>query len=122
MGATPNGVAGTSGPGAIERLNAGGKLTALAGAPYLPWSLVFDGSNFFETVACDICDGEMWRIPADGGPAVAMGSGSFVAVDDSCAYWSVLASIFSASKSYVAPAGSWVLARGASPLGPFIHR
>jgi hypothetical protein len=34
-----------------------------------------------------------------------MGSGSFVAVDDSCAYWSVLAGIFSASKSYVVPAG-----------------
>jgi hypothetical protein len=103
-GATPDGVAGTSGPGAIERLHASGGLTSLPEAPYFPWSLVFDGTDFFETVGCDICDGSLVRIPAAGGPSVSMGSGSFVAVDDSCAYWSTLAGISSASKAYVAPA------------------
>jgi hypothetical protein len=66
-------------------------------------SLVFDGTDFFETVGCDLCDGTLLRIPAAGGPSVTVGVGSFVAVDDSCAYWSVLAGIFSARKSYVAP-------------------
>jgi hypothetical protein len=104
-GATPAGVAGTSGPGAIERLDAAGKLTALSQAPYFPWSLVFDGTDFFETVGCDACDGSLVRISAAGGPSASMGSGSFVTVDDSCAYWSTLEGISSASKSYVAPAG-----------------
>src|SRR5579863_6203689 len=84
-GATPPGVAGSSGPGAIERRDASGALTSLPQAPYFPWSLVFDGTSFFETVGCDVCDGSLVRIPAAGGPSVSMGSGSFVTVDDSCA-------------------------------------
>jgi hypothetical protein len=38
------------GPGAIERLDVSGKLTSLSQAPYFPRSLVFDGTDFFETV------------------------------------------------------------------------
>lgn len=103
-GATPAGVAGTPGPGAIVRLDGTGKLASLPRAPYFPWSLVFDGTDFFETVGCDVCDGTLLRIPAAGGPSVTVATGSFVAVDDSCAYWSVSDGISSARKSYVAPA------------------
>lgn len=98
MGATPAGVAGSPGPGAIERLDSIGNVTTLAQAPYFPWSLVFDGTDFFETVGCDICDGSLLRIPAGGGPSVAVGSGTYAAVDDSCLYWSTSTGIFSTKK------------------------
>lgn len=101
-GATPLGAAGSSGPGAVEQIDSNGNMTSLAQAPFFPWSLVFDGTDFFETVACDACDGTLLRIPLTGGPSVSMGSGSFVTVDDSCAYWSTIEGISSASKSYVA--------------------
>jgi hypothetical protein len=104
-GATPAGVAGTGGPGAIERLDASGNLSALPDAPFFPWSLAFDGNDFFETIGCDACDGNLVRIPADGSAAVPMGPGTYVAVDDSCAYWSTTRGIFSSLKSYPAPAG-----------------
>ena len=99
-GPSPGGAAGTPGPGAIARLDPAGNVTTLPQAPFFPWSLVFDGTDFFESVGCDACDGSLVRIPAAGGPAVPMGTGSFVAVDDSCAYWSTSAGISSAAKSY----------------------
>ena len=74
------------GPGYIKRLARGGSPTTIAQAPRLPWSLVFDGTDFFETVGCDICDGTLVRIPASGGASVSMGSGSYVTVDDTCAF------------------------------------
>ena len=99
-GVTPAGVAGTPGPGMIARLDPSGNLTTLPGAPFFPWSLSFDGVDFFETVGCDICDGTLLRIPSAGGSVVQMGAGSFAAVDETCAYWSTSAGIFSATKSY----------------------
>jgi hypothetical protein len=98
MGATPAGVAGSQGPGAIARLDSNGNVTTLAQAPYFPWSLVFDGTDFFETVGCDVCDGSLLRIPAAGGPPAALGSGTYAAVDESCLYWSTSAGIFSKKK------------------------
>jgi len=105
-GMTPAGPIGTSGPGSIMRLASSGSVAKIPNAPYFPWNLVFDGNDFFETVACDICSGSLLRIPADGGSAVVMGPGAYVAVDDTCAYWSQgepSAGIFSVVKSYVSP-------------------
>jgi hypothetical protein len=102
-GATPAGNAGTPGPGAIAQLDAGGNLTSLPQAPYFPWSLVFDGTDFFETVACDVCDGSLVRIPGAGGPSVSMGHGTFVAVHGACSYLSSVEGIWTANKAYVAP-------------------
>lgn len=99
-GATPDGVAGTPGPGMIARLDPSGDLKTLPGAPFFPWSLSFDGVDFFETVGCDICDGTLLRIPSAGGSVVRMGAGGFASVDDTCAYWSTRDGIFSAIKSY----------------------
>jgi hypothetical protein len=107
---------GPTGPGYIARL-ANGSITTIS-APVYPWSLVFDGSNFFETVGCDICSGTLVRISPSGDGPVTMTAAGFVAVDDECAYFSVanefnLASlsdgglpgsgIFSVDKSYVLP-------------------
>lgn len=99
-GATPAGVAGTPGPGMIARLDPSGKLTTIPGAPFFPWSLSFDGDDFFETVGCDICEGTLLRIPGAGGSPIRMGAGGFAAVDETCAYWSTTDGIFSAIKSY----------------------
>jgi hypothetical protein len=99
-GETPDGVAGTPGPGTIARLDPSGDVMTLPGAPFFPWSLSFDGVDFFETVGCDICDGTLLRIPSAGGPVVQMGEASYAAVDDTCAYWSTRDGIFSVIKSY----------------------
>jgi hypothetical protein len=79
---------GTSGPDFIARL-AGGDVTSIAAENY-PWSLVFDGSSFFEAVGCDICSGTLVRIPSTGGSPVKMVSASYAAVDDECVYFSVV--------------------------------
>jgi hypothetical protein len=101
-GPTPAGVAGTGGPGAIVRADAGGNLSSLSGAPYFPWSLSFDGTYFYETVGCDLCDGSFLRLPVGGGPSTSMGTATFAAVDDECAYASTSAGITSVSKTYAA--------------------
>jgi hypothetical protein len=64
------------------------------------WSFVFDGTEFFVTAGCDECDGTLIRILASGGASVSMGLGSYVTVDDTCAYWSTVDGISSAVKSY----------------------
>jgi hypothetical protein len=87
-------------PAWIARLDPSGKLTTIHGAPFFPWSLTFDGADFFETVGCDICDGTLLRIPSAGGSVVQMGAGGFATVDETCAYWSTHQGIFSAIKSY----------------------
>jgi hypothetical protein len=70
-------------------------------APYHPWSLLFDGTDFFETVGCDLCDGTLLRIPATGAAPITMfASGTYVAIAGSCLYWSTLDSIYSAEKTY----------------------
>jgi hypothetical protein len=102
---TPAGVAGTQGPGAIDRLGSGGMPTVVAQAPYFPGSLAFDGTYFFESVGCECASGPLLRIPADGGPSVSMGSGGYLAVGDSCVYWSTGGGISSLSKLYAASAG-----------------
>jgi hypothetical protein len=86
---TPSGPAwAASGPGAIARLD-GGQVTTLGGAPYFPWSVAFDGTNFYETVGCDACPaGSLVMIPASGAEPLVMGSASYLAVDGSCAFWS----------------------------------
>jgi hypothetical protein len=96
-----------SGPGSIERLSLRGE-TTISGAPFLPWSIAFDGTSFFETVACDTCPGTLMRIPLSGGLPETMGAGGFVAVDDSCAYYSRVSGligngIYSVDKSYAGP-------------------
>ena len=78
-----------------------GTVEKIADAPFFPWSLTFDGVDFFESVGCDACDGSLLRIPV-GSASVYMGEGSFAAVDDTCAYWSTSAGVFKALKSYVA--------------------
>lgn len=103
-------------PGYFARLTATG-VTTVEGQVF-PWSIAFDGSAFFETVGCDLCSGTLVRFPASGAPAVNMGSAGFVAVDDQCAYFSVLlgdstlpsqsdgglvTGIYSVQKSYMAP-------------------
>jgi hypothetical protein len=80
---------GPTGPGFIARL-AGDAVTTLSGEVY-PWSLVFDGSSFFETVGCDLCSGTLVRIPSTGAPPVKMVDAGFAAVDDECVYISVSA-------------------------------
>jgi hypothetical protein len=85
-GATPSAM-GPTGPGFIVRL-AGDAVTTISGEVY-PWSLVFDGSSFFETVGCDVCSGTLVRIPSTGAPPVKMVDAGFAVVDDECAYFSV---------------------------------
>jgi hypothetical protein len=112
----PASAMGPTGPGYIARL-ANGSVTTIS-APVYPWSLAFDGTNFFETVGCDLCSGTLLRIPPSGTSPVTMGSAGFVAVDDECAYLSVLdgfdlpsaldggipgTGIYSVEKSYAAP-------------------
>jgi hypothetical protein len=115
-GAAPS-LFGPTGAGYIARLTDAG-VTTLAGRVY-PWSIAFDGSNFFETVGCDECPGTLLRIPSSGAPLVPMVSAGSVAVDDACAYFSVVAGdatlpsqsdgglpgtgIYSVDKSYMAP-------------------
>ena len=115
-GAPPS-LFGPTGPGYIARLTDSG-VTTIAGQVY-PWSIAFDGSDFFETVGCDLCAGTLIRIPSSGAPLVPMGSAGSVAVDDRCAYFSVVfgdatlpsqsdgglqnTGIYSVDKSYVAP-------------------
>ena len=104
-------------PGYIARLT-GAAVTTIPGRVY-PWSLTFDGSDFFETVGCDACAGTLVRIPASGAPPVEMGSAGFIAVDEQCAYFSVVlgdstlpsqtdgglpgTGIYSVVKSYASP-------------------
>jgi hypothetical protein len=78
---------GPSGAGYIAHLSGNG-ITTVSAIP-APWSLVFDGTDFFETVLCDVCPGTLVRIPASGAPAVTMATGTYVVVDDECAYFSV---------------------------------
>jgi hypothetical protein len=105
-GAPPNPM-GPTGPGYIARLSSG-NVTTISAFVY-PWSLLFDGANFFETVGCDVCPGTLVRISPSGGTPVTMADATFVAVDDQCAYFSVAVSsrlgdgIFSVDKSYVLP-------------------
>ncbi len=100
---TPFGVAGTSGPGFVARLAPDDGLTTLPNAPYSPWSFVFDGTDFFETVACDACFGTLLRVPASGAPVITMGEGTYAAVDDECVYFSNPTGIYSVQKSYTQP-------------------
>jgi hypothetical protein len=102
-GMTPAGVAGTPGPGFIGWLLPEGGVATLPNAPYFPWSLVFDGVDFYETVGCDLCFGTLLRIPAWGAPPVFIGEGTYVAVDDTCVYYSNPDGIFSVAKSYALP-------------------
>jgi hypothetical protein len=76
-----------AGPGYIARL--GGAQVTTISAPMYPSSLAFDGSNFFETVGCDLCPGTLVRISPSGTAAVTMTTAGFVTVDDECAYFSV---------------------------------
>ncbi|MGH7268889.1 MAG: hypothetical protein ACREJ3_00535, partial [Polyangiaceae bacterium] len=90
-----------SGPGAIEQLGDGGPTTVTPHAPYYPWSLFFDGTDFFETVGCDLCDGTLQRIPATGvAPVTMSASGVYTAIAGSCVYWSTTDGIYSAEKTY----------------------
>jgi hypothetical protein len=99
-GAMPD-LPGGTGPGAVEQLSDGGPSTVSPYAPYWPWSLLFDGTDFFETVGCDLCDGRLLRIPATGAAPVTMSaSGDYVAIAGSCLYWSTLDGIYSAEKTY----------------------
>jgi hypothetical protein len=117
-GAQPSAM-GPTGPGYIARLH-GGSVTTIS-APVYPWSLAFDGSNFFETVGCDLCSGTLLRISPSGTPPITMSSAGFVAVDDECAYLSVVdgfdlpwdggpgipgTGIYRVAKSYAEPAPS----------------
>jgi hypothetical protein len=79
---------GPTGPGFIARL-AGDVVTTISGEVF-PWSLAFDGSSFFETVGCDVCSGTLVRIPFTGAPPVKMVAAGYAAVDDECAYFSVV--------------------------------
>jgi hypothetical protein len=136
-GAPPSAM-GPTGPGYIARLRAGSVTTI--SAPVYPWSIAFDGSNFFETVGCDLCSGTLLRISPSGTPPVTMTSAGFVAVDDECAYVSVVegfdlpssadggiagTGIYSDEKSYVEPlpptddaepAGSVLCSQSAGPV------
>jgi hypothetical protein len=86
--------------GVIEQLDPQGDVTPLLGTPSFPWSLAFDGTDFFETAACTTCDGTLVRVPGDGSPTVTMGAGTFAAVDDACVYWSTPLGISSVAKNY----------------------
>lgn len=114
-GASPSAM-GPEGSGYIARL-AGGNVTTIPAQVY-PWSLAFDGSNFFETVGCDVCPGTLVRIAPTGTAQVTMVTAGFAAVDDECAYFSVAegfdlpsaedggipgSGIYSVSKSYADP-------------------
>jgi hypothetical protein len=105
-GPTPFGVAGTSGPGSVARLQADGGITTVPGAPYIPSSFLFDGTDFFETVLLEGLGGPLLRIPASGDPVVTMANeASHVAVDDTCVYYSTISGIYSLVKTYAGSEG-----------------
>jgi hypothetical protein len=104
-GPNTGGVAGTNGPGTVARLQPGGGFTSLPNAPSPAWGLLFDGTDFFETVGCDVCSGTVVRIPASGGAPVGLVEGLGEALDDECLYYSNPDGIFSVAKSYVPPGG-----------------
>lgn len=100
-GATPVGLGVTSGPGDVGRLAADGGITTVPGAPYIPNSFVFDGTDFFETVLLEGRGGPLLRIPASGAPVVTIASEtSYAAVDDTCVYYSTTSGVFSLAKTY----------------------
>jgi hypothetical protein len=73
----------------------------LPNAPYIPTSFLFDGTSFFETVYAGGFGGPLLRIPASGAPVVTVVNGaSYVAVDDTCVYYSTMDGIFSLVKTY----------------------
>ena len=107
---------GALGPGFIARLS-GGNVTTVS-APVYPWSLSFDGTDFFETVGCDVCPGSLVRIPSSGAAAVTMATAGFAAVAGGCVYFSAAlgfdlpsshdggipgSGVYSVSKSYADP-------------------
>jgi hypothetical protein len=115
-GAPSSPFSGPTGPGFIARL-ANGQVTTIS-APVFPWSLSFDGTDFYETVGCDICPGTLVRIPASGAPAVTMATAGFAVVEGACVYFSVAlgfdlpssydggipgSGIYAVSKSYADP-------------------
>jgi hypothetical protein len=104
---------GPTGPGYIAHL-AGGNISTISASP--PADLVFDGTDFFETVPCDTCSGALVRLPISGAAPVTMAPGAYVVVDDECAYFSVVegaalpssssggpSGIYSVEKSYTGP-------------------
>jgi hypothetical protein len=100
-GPTPFGVAGTSGAGNVARLQADGGIMTVPGAPYIPSSFLFDGTNFFETVLLEGLGGPLLRIPASGDPVVTIANeASHVAVDDTCVYYSTISGIYSLVKTH----------------------
>jgi hypothetical protein len=82
-----NSLGGPTGPGFIARL-AGGSVTTIS-APVGPASLSFDGTDFFETVGCDLCTGTLYRVPASGGEMVIMAQGWYAVVEGAYVYFSV---------------------------------
>jgi hypothetical protein len=115
-GATAPPSTGPTGPGFVARLS-GSAVTTIP-APVFPWSVSFDGTDFFETVGCDLCSGTLVRIPSSGGPQVLMVSAGYAAVQGDCVYFSVAlgfglpssddggipsSGIYAVSKSYVDP-------------------
>ncbi len=114
-GAPPSAM-GPTGPGFIARLS-GSNVNTIS-APVYPWSLSFDGTDFFETVGCDVCPGSLVRIPSSGAAAVTMATAGFAAVAGACVYFSAAlgfdlpsshdggipgSGVYSVSKSYADP-------------------
>lgn len=114
----PAGPVGSQGPGTIVRLAPDGGTTILPNAPFAPSGLAFDGVDFFKTVSCDACFGDLLRIPGSGASPVAMGEGTFAAVDDACVYYFNPWGIFSVAKSYALPAADAGMPAGSVLCSP----
>ena len=72
---------------------------------YLPAGLLFDGTDFISIANHDgFLDGYITRVPGSGGAPTPIASGSSVAMDDHCLYYSsILHGIFSVRRSYDGP-------------------
>jgi hypothetical protein len=60
---SPSGAGDTKDSATIESAAPGGAISSISGSQWVPWSLDFDGTNFYEAVGCDLCDGAITRFP-----------------------------------------------------------
>ena len=97
--------ASSAGTGTLMQLAPGGTPSVLASG-FVPRDLDFDGRNFFITSGG--FGGALWRIPPTGGNPVVVEADlalMYMALDETCLYWSSLHGIFNVARSVADMAG-----------------
>jgi hypothetical protein len=96
--------------GELQQLASGSVTTlAIGSSLFEPFGLAFDGTDFFAVSGSGAgAEGQLTRIPADGGAAVVVATFSpgtnGLAIDDECVYWAdALGGLYSLAKSATGP-------------------